>query len=399
MFFGSGAPTVLGAHPDGPEREYLIAGVLGPPPAWLIADLAELASRKLERRGKKAISASRNRAPAPGASTPAIVKYAEAALASEVAEVAAAPEGTRNSTLWSSSCAIGSLVGAGAVDRAAAEERLTAATSLPPEEAADVVRRGLDKGSENPRDLGHVGRNGDGLATRTPQAAGGGEPGAPGPESTIDTSGIDTRGIDPVEAADDPHRLARLYRDERCLHADGTSTVRYWQGGFLMWEGAYRMVRDHEIHAELAQCCKREFDRLNREAVAAWLAAGRCDAKGDPCPPPVARKVTKTLVTNVALALGGYSLLDGRTENPAWLTENPPFPATEVLPCQNHLVHLPGWVAGAAARAPGSPIRISSGCTRSVIVSTPTPLARWSGCVLGGGTDHADQQGTTRDLA
>ena len=337
-----------------------------------------------EGRGKQATAASGgNGTPAGAAPEPAIVKYATAALESEVAAVAAAPEGERNCTVWKASCALGELVGAGAVEREVAEERLVEAcrsstNGLPEDEASDVIRRGLDKGMDCPRDLSRVGRNGDG----------GGEPGTPGPESTVV----------PVEAADDPHRLARLYRDERCRHADGTSTVRYWQGGFLKWEGAYRMIRDHEIHAELAQCCKREFDRLNREAIAAWLAAGRCNALGDPCPPPVARKVTRSLVTNVALALGGYSLLDGRTENPAWLVADPPFPATEVLPCQNHLVHLPGWVAAPAPRS-GSPIRISSGCTRSVMVSTPTPLARWSGCALGGGTDHADQQGTTRDLA
>ena len=58
VFFGSGAPTVLGAHPDGPEREYLIAGVLGPPPDWLINDLVGRAAKKQEGRGKQATSAS-----------------------------------------------------------------------------------------------------------------------------------------------------------------------------------------------------------------------------------------------------------------------------------------------------------------------------------------------------
>lgn len=46
-----------------------------------------------------------------------------------------------------------------------AEEALAAATTLPTEEAADVIRRGLDKGAEVPRDLDHVGKNGDGVPT------------------------------------------------------------------------------------------------------------------------------------------------------------------------------------------------------------------------------------------
>ncbi len=34
---------------------------------------------------------------------------------------------------------------------------------------------------------------------------------------------------------------------------------------------------------------------------------------------------------------------------PAWLIENPPFPATDVLPTSNALVHLPSFVDGKAA--------------------------------------------------
>jgi putative DNA primase/helicase len=290
----------------------------------LIADLVERASKKVRDRSSKESRPGRNGNGA--TSNPAAVaQYIKAAVEAETSKVAAAPEGERNCTTWKAACAIGSLVATGAVDRAEAEEKLVEATTLPIEEAVDTIRRGLDKGMECPRDLSHVGRNGD------------------------------VQGPEPNEAVDDPHRLARLYRDERCLHTDGTPTVQYWQGGFLKWEGAYRLVKDHEIHAELAQCCKREFDRLNQEAIAAWMDAGQCDAKGNPCPPPVARKVTKTLVTNVTLALGGYSLLDGRTENPAWLIENPPFPALEVLPTRNYLVHLPGWAHGdgvAALREP-----------------------------------------------
>jgi hypothetical protein len=90
-----------------------------------------------------------------------------AALDGEVAKVASAEEGSRNCTTWAASCAIGSLVGAGALDRAEAEEALAAATTLPTDEAADVIRRGLDKGAEVPRDLDHVGKNGDGFERPT----------------------------------------------------------------------------------------------------------------------------------------------------------------------------------------------------------------------------------------
>ena len=230
------------------------------------------------------------------------------------------PEGERNNGLFAASCRVGELVGAGVLDQETAAEALQQATTLPPDEAATTIRNGLSRGMECPRDLSRIHRNGD--------------------------------GVEPAnEAVNDPHRLARLYRDAHCLHTDGTSILRYWQGDFVRWEGAYRSIKDHEIHAALARFCKEEFDRANREEIAAWEEAGRVNLKGEPCPAPKCCKVTKTLVANVALALGSYEILDGRTENPAWLIEEPPFPALEVLPCQNYLVHLSGWIKGDGVNA------------------------------------------------
>jgi hypothetical protein len=159
IFYGHGDPSVLGAHPDGPGQEYLLSdGPVGPPPDWLLEDLVERASQKV--RAPKAKTPGGNGATSNPA---AVAKYGAAALDGEVAKVAAAPEGERNCTVWKASCALGSLVGAGVLDREEAEERLQKATTLPPEEAVDVIRRGLDRGAEAPRDLAHVGGNGDGF--------------------------------------------------------------------------------------------------------------------------------------------------------------------------------------------------------------------------------------------
>ncbi|HMB05948.1 MAG TPA: DNA polymerase domain-containing protein, partial [Isosphaeraceae bacterium] len=158
IFYGHGDPSVLGEHPDGPEAEYLLDGILGSPPDWLIADLVERASKKV--RAPKEKVPGGNGKPADSA---AVANYAKAALEKEVCQVAAAAEGSRNSTLWKASCALGSLAGAGALDRAEAEEKLQEATTLPEDEAVDVIRRGLDRGAEVPRDLDHVGKNGDGV--------------------------------------------------------------------------------------------------------------------------------------------------------------------------------------------------------------------------------------------
>ncbi|WP_422930876.1 DNA primase family protein [Singulisphaera sp. PoT] len=149
----------------------------------------------------------------------------------------------------------------------------------------------------------------------------------------------------PNEAVDDPHRLARVYRDRECSHPDGL-TLRSWQGEWIRWNGAYRPVTDKDVNAELAAAVKHEFDRVNLVAIRAWEKAGRVDESGKPSPAPVVRKVTNNLIGNVSLALRGYTQLDASTVQPSWLDCDPPFSATEVLPTRNALVYLPGLVSG-----------------------------------------------------
>ena len=129
IFYGHGDPSILGEHPDGPDAEYMLSDdPLGPPPDWLIADLVERAAKKVRApKEPKAPSGNGNGATSNPA---AVAKYAKVALESEVAKVAAAPEGERNTTVWKASCAIGGLVGAGVVDREEAEEKLIEATTL-----------------------------------------------------------------------------------------------------------------------------------------------------------------------------------------------------------------------------------------------------------------------------
>ena len=155
-------------------------------------------------------------------------------------------------------------------------------------------------------------------------------------------------GHRPHEADDDPHRLARVYLDALCRHRDGL-TLGYWNGEFTRWALAYRTVVEKEIHAELGTSCKAEFNRLNIKAIEAWEADGKPSSK------PTARKVSRSLVGNVALALAGYSKIDGATRQPSWLLDNPPFPAADVLPCRNALVYLPGVADGRATTCPPTP--------------------------------------------
>jgi putative DNA primase/helicase len=116
--------------------------------------------------------------------------------------------------------------------------------------------------------------------------------------------------VAPIEAADDPHRLARLFIHERCEHVDGL-TLRYWREQWHRWDGsAYRELPDAELRAEVTAVVKAEMDRLN--LIAQELAA----AEGKP-PPPV-RKINTALITNVELALSSLTVWPGTVEPPAW---------------------------------------------------------------------------------
>jgi hypothetical protein len=71
------------------------------------------------------------------------------------------------------------------------------------------------------------------------------------------------------EAADDPHRLARLY--VRSYRTRAGSTLRYHSGEWLHWrDGAYRPIPDSELQAGLDGSIKAEFDRINWIAIQCW---------------------------------------------------------------------------------------------------------------------------------
>jgi hypothetical protein len=77
-------------------------------------------------------------------------RYTASAIDGELKNVAAATEGSRNSTLNAASFAIGRFTGAGRLDRNDAEAMLLAATTLPESEALATIHSGLDAGEKSP---------------------------------------------------------------------------------------------------------------------------------------------------------------------------------------------------------------------------------------------------------
>jgi len=147
--------------------------------------------------------------------------------------------------------------------------------------------------------------------------------------------------IAPNEADDDPHRLARVYLDG--LRRPQGTTLLFWREEYHRWDGThYRICPDKEVRGELTSAVKSEFDRLNVDAIRI------CDPDR---PLPVAKPVTTRKIGDVLQALNGEAMLRvvDCPEQPAWLVDDPPFPAGEVLPCRNALVHMAGMIDGRAA--------------------------------------------------
>ncbi|WP_406699473.1 phage/plasmid primase, P4 family [Singulisphaera sp. Ch08] len=130
------------------------------------------------------------------------------------------------------------------------------------------------------------------------------------------------------EANDDPHRLARLFRERQFHHVDGATLVH--QGGeFLGWDGSrYKVVPD--IKVDLNASIRAEFERINRQAIV---------DRGAPHIPKVQKFGTR-LVNDALQALASITNIPHDQHRPSWLGAAE-FPAAEVLACRNALLHLP----------------------------------------------------------
>lgn len=316
------------------------------------------------------------RAPAPGKGVDALARYCERALQEELARLEAAPDGTRNDALNRAAFAVGQLVAAGGLDRARVEADLAEAArrvGLGDAEIAATLRSGLDKGSAAPRDLTHVGLppgGGRDGAVRTNGAA----PAAHRPHDRPAVPDGDAACPPGLEA--NPERLARLFLAERYYHPDGHA-LRYWQGLFYGWaRGAYRAVDKAEIRAEVTRVVAHEFLRLYnlemmrfgvRQATGQGGGAGDGGGGGGDRPPRLL-PVSTTLVGDVLQAIGSLALVRGEAcrDMPSWV--DPPggrdvradWPAAEVLPAANALVHLPSLVAGREATIRPTPAYFGS---------------------------------------
>jgi putative DNA primase/helicase len=172
-------------------------------------------------------------------------------------------------------------------------------------------------------------------------------------------------GDGPVEAGDDPHRLARLFLEQRHAHPSGL-TLRHWRGEWLRWQaGAYRPYGEDDVQAALSRHVRAEFTRI---------AETRTQGKKQGRPPRI-QKVTRGLCGDVAAALKSLCLVGTDVEQPTWLGEGP-FPATEAVAARNGLLHLPSYMRGEGGLHPTTPVFFSAvALDFDIDLAAPRPAA------------------------
>lgn len=269
----------------------------------------------------------------------AVDRYVQAAVVREAENVEGAGEGKRNDTLNVAGFNLGQLVGAGVLARSTAEDALMVAArnaGLSHAESIATIASGINSGIAKPRDMSTVGKPRLRVVSPAREVP---------PTDTPGATTADGEDIRPNEADNDPHRLARVYLARNHEHPDGR-TLRYWRDEYWGWDGvAYRTILPGEMRANLAGSIKSEFDRINVDALRVYDGQGK---------PPVAGKVTTSLVANTMQALGGYVTLPSTAEQPTWL-DGTDWAAADVLAARNGLIHLPSYVSGRSCHRSPTP--------------------------------------------
>jgi putative DNA primase/helicase len=285
--------------------------------------------------------------------------YLRAALRNAVGRIEAAPVGTRRDTYRDEAYCLGGWlhyheqydVG---YDESELLRTLKAARAIDVEPGDPVVERTVTEavaaGKAVPRDLPpdvhaaaitgvrpSAGPKPTPPASATPAPT----PSAVGPATS--TNGDGGAETEPHEAEDDPHRLAKVIL-ARYAHAEG-STLVYHQDAFYLWDGTAYRYDSSFVPVAVVNSVKEELNRVNLEAIKEWERKNKARAaaggSGRRPEKPIVRKVTKTLIANVAQALTATTSVDWGASPPFWIARErgDPEPLL-IMPTKNELVTL-----------------------------------------------------------
>lgn len=143
---------------------------------------------------------------------------------------------------------------------------------------------------------------------------------------------LPTVELRPIEADDDPHRLARVNL-ERYARFQNQATIRFWRNEWYTWKpdrGCYRLISEDELKAHLTKSIKQEFDRIN-------LAAQAEATKDEPKP---SYKVTRSLIQNVMLATASMTVVSDTVEPMTWLYADGRRQRRNLIAMTNGLIDL-----------------------------------------------------------
>lgn len=124
----------------------------------------------------------------------------------------------------------------------------------------------------------------------------------------------------PIEAPDDPHRLARMNLDRYEEICGGMVDNRYrlgcWRGEWWKWKNnRWVHVPMSDLKGELTESIREEFERVWREEYAEWLA----DEDRNPKREPVVRQVRTPLLQYVTNAMSSEARINSNVELHSWI--------------------------------------------------------------------------------
>lgn len=140
----------------------------------------------------------------------------------------------------------------------------------------------------------------------------------------------------PIEADNDPHRLARINL-ERFSRLTGGGAIRCWCSEWFKWEvtrGCYRVIAEKELRARVNAAIKEEFNRIsiNRQL----------EKEED----STAIRVTPGLVNATIEAIASTCTLSGTVPINSWVDDDGKRSDTKYLAMKNGLLDLEGLLNG-----------------------------------------------------
>ena len=145
----------------------------------------------------------------------------------------------------------------------------------------------------------------------------------------------------PIRAIDDPERLAAAFLK---LHSIGDAYRHvFWCENWYRWNGRnYEIQSKNEITSELSNFTQREFDNDAAEKLAAFNAND--NATGEP---PVAKKNTTRVISDVMLRAKAIAGIPDKTSSPSWIHSEPEgFDSRDIVCLKNGILNLRKFVAG-----------------------------------------------------